>query len=484
MKKATFTEKIGYGIASLGDSISYNFIGTFFLFFLTTVAGITPAVAGLIIAVGSVWNALFNPIMGYFADNVSTRYGRRRPVIFVSSIFLGIMIFVMFTNIDFSDAFKPVYYGLMTVLFWSSFTGFFVPYNALGTDYASTYDERTSIRSFAFFFNMIGNMFSMMLPTLIVEFLGQYGISTSQAWSATGALLGLVTTITIIITVIVSKDRDLPCPAPSHASSRAASESGAAESDDSKSADKADASGAAAEADAPESKEKFSFLNIFREYISVAKLPPMKYLIVTSLSALILSTMLMSNMLYFLTYNLGMSAGQISFCFFFRSALGIVFIPLTGRLTRVFDKRIALIICYAVGMSGMIVLRFVNLHGFSGALIYMFFLSICTAIYWQIMPSIFYDICAYDKMVTGKKRESMILSFQGLVEALAAGVGGQLLGIILELAGFTGDGSAPTEAALLWIENSATVIPMIFMAVAIFALYMYPLRREKELPLD
>ncbi len=135
-------------------------------------------------------------------------------------------------------------------------------------------------------------------------------------------------------------------------------------------------------------------------------------------------------------------------------------------------------------MSGMIVLRFVNLHGFSGALIYMFFLSICTAIYWQIMPSIFYDICAYDKMVTGKKRESMILSFQGLVEALAAGVGGQLLGIILELAGFTGDGSAPTEAALLWIENSATVIPMIFMAVAIFALYKYPLRREKELPLD
>lgn len=447
MTKASFMEKTGYGIASLADSISYNFVGTFFLFFLTTVAGISPGIAGLIIAIGSGWNAVFNPVMGYFSDNVSTRFGRRRPIILVSSILLGIMLFVMFTDIDASSACKPVYYGLMTVLFWSCFTGFFIPYNALGTDYASSYDERTSIRSFASFFNMIGNMFCMVTPTVIVEFLEHHGMTAARAWSVTGGFLGVLTTITIIITVIVSKNRDLPC-------------------------EKHDTPETAAH------EKKFSLLNIFTEYISVAKLRPMKHLIVASLCSLILYTMLMSNMLYFLTYNLGMSAVQISFCFFLRSALGIAFIPAAGKLSAIFDKRIALIICYLAGMTGMIVLRFAELHGFGGALIYMFFMSICTTIYWQIMPSIFYDVCDYDTRVTGKKREAMILSFQGLVEAFAAGIGGQILGITLQIAGFDGNTAVQTAAALTWIENSATVLPMIFMVIAIAALYKYPLRRE------
>ena len=78
-------EKTGYGIASLADSISYNFVGTFFLFFLTTVAGISPGIAGMIIAIGSGWNAVFNPIMGKTSGQRFYTFGRRRPIIFVSS---------------------------------------------------------------------------------------------------------------------------------------------------------------------------------------------------------------------------------------------------------------------------------------------------------------------------------------------------------------------------------------------------------------
>jgi Na+/melibiose symporter and related transporters len=72
----------------------------------------------------------------------------------------------------------------------------------------------------------------------------------------------------------------------------------------------------------------------------------------------------------------------------------------------------------------------------------------------------------------------MILSFQGLVEAFAACIGGQILGVILQIAGFDGNAAAQTASALTWIENSATVLPMIFMVIAIIALYKYPLRRE------
>ena len=37
------------------------------------------------------------------------------------------------------------------------------------------------------------------------------------------------------------------------------------------------------------------------------------------------------------------------------------------------------------------------------------------------MPSIYYDICDYDRLHSGKERQGTIVSFQGLVESIAAG---------------------------------------------------------------
>ena len=445
MGKTTFREKLGYGIASLGDAISYGIVGIFLLFFLTTVADIPPAPAGTIIAIGSVWNAVFNPIMGYISDNVRTRFGKRRPLIFFFAIFLSIMVLVLFTNVDMGMSVKPVYYGFLTVLFWTGYTGFFVPYYALGTDYASTYDERTSIRTFASLFSMMGTIFCMVLPSVIVAFLEDHGLTTSHAWSVTAGFLGALTLMAIMTTVVASKGRDLPCRR---------------------------------EKGVP--KKRFSLLTVFREYISVAKLKPMKYLIITSLASLISYTILMSNAIYFFTFNLGLSAVQISACLMIRSLLGMTFIPLAGRLSMKLDKKSTLIICYVIGISGMTVLRFFDLQGFGGAFLYTVFLTICTALYWLMMPAIFYDICDYDTAVTGKKREATILSFQGLLEAVAVGIGGQILGIVLQMAGFDGNAQAQTGSAMTWIENSATVLPAIFLAIAVITMSRFPLTRESD----
>ena len=84
------------------------------------------------------------------------------------------------------------------------------------------------------------------------------------------------------------------------------------------------------------------------------------------------------------------------------------------------------------------------------------------------MPSIFYDICEYDKVTTGKKREAMILSFQGLVEAVAVGIGGQILGAILQMAGFNGSGTTQTIQAMTWIENSATILPVSYTHLDVY----------------
>ncbi len=61
-ERTTVKEKLIYGSASIADSVCYGFVGTFGMFFLTTVAGIDPAPAGTIVAIGTIWNAIFTPI--------------------------------------------------------------------------------------------------------------------------------------------------------------------------------------------------------------------------------------------------------------------------------------------------------------------------------------------------------------------------------------------------------------------------------------
>lgn len=60
--KLKFRTKLSYGIGGLADNALFTLIETFLLFFLTTVVGIKPATAGLILALGCVWEAICGPI--------------------------------------------------------------------------------------------------------------------------------------------------------------------------------------------------------------------------------------------------------------------------------------------------------------------------------------------------------------------------------------------------------------------------------------
>ena len=447
--KTTLFEKLGYGSASMGDAISYSFVSVFLSFFLTTVAGLPPAVAGTIAAAGSIWNAVWNPIIGYMADRVRTRFGRRRPLIFGFALPLALATFLLFTKVPFSDGVKPLYYGLMLMLYWTSYTGYFVPYLALGADYTQDYNDRTVLRLISSLFNMIGNAVAMVLPTLFVEALENAGFETGRAWSLAALILGLISAGSILITVFASARKDPPCAV----------------------SDGKEGVNAAKEGSKPR-------VSIFSEYLSVARLKPAASIIITSLSALCCFTLIMSDLSYYFTFKLGFSAAQISAALISRALLAIAFIPIVGRLVLRFDKKLTLILAYTVGAALLIITKLDFLPHIIGIPLFMLAACLCTAIYWQIIPGIFYDIAEYDRITNGRNRAATVVSFQGLVEAFAAGIGGQLLGLILEFGGFDGSAKVQSERALIWIENCATLVPIVFIAITCIAISKYPLTRE------
>lgn len=441
--RLSIKDKVGYAVASTGDSISYTAIGTYLMFFLTTVAGIDPAIAGIVSAIGAIWNALVNPILGFLSDQVRTKMGKRRPMMLLFSVPAGLCIFLIFTDLSIPMSIKPIYYGFILMLYWTCYTGFFVPYMALGSEYTSDYEERTVLRLYASMFNMVGNVVAMVLPTFMVGIFEGRGMTTGRAWSVTGLFLGTCTLVSFVFTVIAAKKKDPPII--KHAS-----------------------------------KPRLNIPELFREYISVAMLKPMRYLIIASTMGLICYSILLSDLMYFLTFNLGLDSSQTPLVLLVRPIFSAVMLPVTAKVVKKLDKRGALVLFYGIGIA---ILIFVRIFGVTNALMLLIFTfgnASCTCFYWQIMPSIYYDICEYDLLETGKNRRGVIVSFQGLVEAAASGIGSLILGFILKSAGFNSLLDTQTELAKTWIFNCSTIVPIVFVLLMMIAIYKYPLTREKH----
>src|SRR4030065_2577327 len=78
--------KFRFGLAELGFTTLRAAMDFFLLFYYTDVAGIDPALAGSALLVGKLtWDAINDPLFGYFSDRTRSRFGRRRIYILLAA---------------------------------------------------------------------------------------------------------------------------------------------------------------------------------------------------------------------------------------------------------------------------------------------------------------------------------------------------------------------------------------------------------------
>lgn len=414
-------------------------VSTYLLFFFTTVVGIDPVIAGTITALGAIWNTLWSPIIGYISDHTSGRFGRRVPFIFCAAFPLGISNYLLFLSVDISEPYKTLYYAVMVVIFWSAFSTFFNPHLALGSDITGDYNERTSVRAYAYIFNVIGMSLGMVLPTAIVEFLMNYGRTMQEGWEMVGALIGTVTFVSLIFTAVSMRQKGKQKKA----------------------------------------KDKVSIRGMFRDYMQILKLRPLRWILATSIIYLCANTISGVNRIYFMTYNMSMRGSEITLVLITLLVAGILLTPFITFVSRQTDKRKAYI---GFALTSAILITYARISGIDTWLdlvAYFFVFAMVNTAYWQLMPAMVYDVCELDELYSGKRRAGIIASMQSLVESLSAAVSLQLLGVMLKLAGFDGEAAVQTATAELWIENTMTIIAAIFIAASALAMAQYAVTREK-----
>ena len=174
-EKLNFTTKLAYGSGDMGPAITANILVFFLLYFFTNVAGLPAGMAGSILAIGKIGDAINDPIAGILSDRTRTRWGRRIPWMLFGAIPFGIFFFLQWIVPNFSDDpnlnnwYLFAYYIVIATLFNLAYTAVNLPYTALTPELTQDYNERTNLNSFRFAFSIGGSILSLILATVIFQ---------------------------------------------------------------------------------------------------------------------------------------------------------------------------------------------------------------------------------------------------------------------------------------------------------------------------
>jgi GPH family glycoside/pentoside/hexuronide:cation symporter len=156
-----FHQKLIYGLGAFVNNLLAAAIGGMVIV-LNLGLGMNPALVGLVSALPRLTDAITDPLMGYISDNTRSRWGRRRPYIFVGAIAAGV-IFALLWQLpaEKSESFYFWYFLVGSLIFYLAYTVYATPWVALGYELTPDYHERTRLMGVQ---NFIGQIPYMIAP--------------------------------------------------------------------------------------------------------------------------------------------------------------------------------------------------------------------------------------------------------------------------------------------------------------------------------
>lgn len=450
VEKLNFSTKLAYGAGDMGPAITANVLAFFLLFFFTNVAGLSPALAGSILLISKVWDAVNDPIVGVLSDRTQSRWGRRHPWMIFGAIPFGIFFFLQwivprFSNDPSSQQWGLFWYYIAIAVFFNTFyTAVNLPYTALTPELTQDYNERTNLNSYRFAFSIGGSILSLILARVIFTIVQD---NPSQQYLVLGAVCTLLSVLPIYWCVWGTRAR-LAAVAEQRQ-----------------------------DVDEPESLPFFQQLRIVfrnRAFLFVIGIYLFSWLAVQVTAAIIP---------YFVVSWMNLPEWVFTQVALAVQGTALIMLFVWSGVSQRMGKKAV----YFMGMSLWIIaqagLFFLqpNQTGLLYVLAVMAGVGVSTAylVPWSMMP----DVIELDELQTGQRREGIFYGFMVLLQKVGLAVGLFLVGQALEWSGFVetvAGQPAPTQppAALLAIRLAIGPVPTVALLLGLVLAYFYPITRE------
>lgn len=440
--------KLAFGAGDIGPGMTANLLAFSFLIFLTTTAGLSPVAAGSVLAIGRVWDAINDPLIGYLSDNTRSRWGRRYPWMVLGALPFGLTFFLTWIVPGFqSETARFWYYVIIALLFQVFNTVVNLPYTTLTAELTKDYDERTELTAFRLGSSLTGAISALALGLLISNLVDD----PRQQYMILAAVCSVLAVLPLLWCVIGTYP---------YAVER----------------------GALQPVDDPNAAAKLPFLQQIKIVLSNRA-----FLCVVGiyLFAWLALQMTASVIPFYATFVMNLDS-------YFLAALlvqgtAIAMMVVINYLSRRYGKQEAFYAGIGTWIIAQIALFFIQ-PGQVAALyllcvVVSFGVAAAYVVPWAMLP----DVIELDELQTGQRREGVFYAFMTLLQKVGLAGGLLLVGYALELSGFVSPDVTPgaeaviqPDSALLAIRVFIGPVPAVLLVVALVMAYFYPITRQKH----
>lgn len=450
--------KLAYGFGSVAFGVKDGGFNYFLLLFYGTVLGLEPGLVGLAIFIALVLDAISDPLVGYWSDNLHSRWGRRHPFMYVSAIPVAATYYLLWNPPQGLSQGELFAYLLgLAVLIRTFITFYETPSSALLPELTSDYQQRASIQSYRIMFGWVGGnaMSVLMFGALLVPTATyKLGILNREGYATYGVIASALIFTAIIVSSLATH-RNIP------------------------------------QLRQPPPKSSFSIRKLFGEMFETLREKSFLALFWATMLGAVASGLSAALAFTILTYFWGFSSFQQflwTASVFFSAIVGFFLAPVTVRW---WGKKKAVIIMGLVAFTVApmpVILRLFGLMPGNGdpilfplvAAINLFDLSLIIALQ-AVLYSMIADLVESSELRTGRRSEGVFYAAVTFTRKCTVGLGSLIGGLILSAVAFpTGQESAEAipPDTLWWLGALYAPSLLVLWLMMIFAISRYRISKE------
>lgn len=404
--------------------------------------GVSPALIGIAQAIPRMVDAFTDPLMGNISDNTRTRWGRRRPYIFVGAFLVGLFFPIIFMpGQDWTPTTYFIWYTVFSTLFFIGYTIWSIPWHALGLELSDDYNDRTSIQVARTVFAALAGMAVNWVYRLCFVFNENELIGVRYVALIIGGVM-LVSGICSALFVREWRPVASQPAMPFWASMKATFSNGA-----------------------------------FRLACGS---------VLCFAGGLILIIPLQTYVMIYHIYEGNRAAGAslMGFTGMLGAVVSAIMLPLGGKLSARIGKRHAAYLALFLIMAGYLAI-------FPLARADMPYLILVTVLLyqpgimlmWTLVPSMIADICDLDELQNGRRREASFGAVFQWSWKMAATIAMMLGGFLLSMAGAgpeaTANSAVLPEEVMWRIRVLLSVVPTVMALLGLWCIARYPLTEKR-----
>jgi len=198
--------KVSYGAGAIAFGVKDNGFSYFLLLFYSQVIGIDARLVGLALTTALFLDAFIDPIVGYWSDNLRSRWGRRHPFMYGAALPITAAYFLLWNPpVGWSDMAVFWYLLALAVLIRMFISFYEIPSTALAPELTDDYDARSSLLAYRSYFGWTGgNAMSVFMFSVLFPLFATAAIPNGQFNRDAYATYGMIASGLILVSILVS----------------------------------------------------------------------------------------------------------------------------------------------------------------------------------------------------------------------------------------------------------------------------------------